>query len=164
MPCFCCSLLSVVVCWGRVRGGPGLRGDKVQANGRKSLKFAAAAFHRSTEGAPVASDPCFDPPSCLPRPLSSVVSLQLRAGLLKKHLLLTFQKEICPDKHMQMLHNGVLTHCLVFNNNPFYLVLYLIQIFPFSDFIKPIIYLVNFAQTRVSTSVYIWMSVNIFCQ
>lgn len=37
---------------GEAGGGPGLRGDKVQANGRKSLKFAAAAFHLSTEGAP----------------------------------------------------------------------------------------------------------------
>lgn len=44
--------LYVIVFGEGSRRSPALRGDKVHANGRKSLKFAAAAFHLSTEGAP----------------------------------------------------------------------------------------------------------------
>lgn len=60
---------------GEAGGGPGLQGDKVQANGRKSLKFAVAAFHVSTEGPPLAMDPYFDPLFSLSLSRSGSVSL-----------------------------------------------------------------------------------------
>ncbi len=67
-------------------GGPGLRGDKVQANGRKSLKFAAAAFHLSTEGAPWPQTPALilslSLPVCLSVGLSPVSHPSIRAELL----------------------------------------------------------------------------------
>lgn len=40
--------------WGEVQA---CEGDKVQANGRKSLKFAATAFHLDTEGPPLGHRP-----------------------------------------------------------------------------------------------------------
>lgn len=53
--CHCCGREG-----GKGRGGGEVQaceGDKVQANGRKSLKFAAAAFHLDTEGPPLGHRP-----------------------------------------------------------------------------------------------------------
>lgn len=64
---------SIVVMGGRRREVQACEGDKVLANGRKSLKFAATTFHVGTEGPPPpATDPGFDPLSRTPSRSASV--------------------------------------------------------------------------------------------